>query len=1107
MSNTQEEQENNNLICSKINNGPNDEEIIINDKEETESYQYYESNKLFNNGNNINEGEADEDSDDTIVAYQEEKNSNLLESRDNIFSKDSTNENEINIEYEKEEKINALDNKLAKAESNDINNNKIKINNLNKIGIKKKKKKKKKNKEEKIEIFAQDKKLKQIKLNNLIKKIKIDKRTDKSLPKLSDRNDPNILKKKLSNPINLNQFREKGRSKSIKQTNNKILSNASAEFTPKEIIYENGVSDDEEEIKKILKKRKKRKTYLKPIMTPYLLSIKEKNEYNLRLQKIRQQFTEKKFVHEQKFFYYVLKPGNGASLVKNSLKHRINWKEAQMNVTSLFNFKWQSSNSCIDFNRLSSVESIPQMVNHFEFHSSISNKSNMFLNLFQYCESNNINIWKYVPLTIFISPDNENEKYFDNLFDSINNYIVNYKDIKTTIDKEKKYEKYSKLFKTMQCQIFGRRKDLPKDRWMMGSKTPLQIPDTHYEGKNLWVLKASNLNRGQCIRLLDSKEKFHEIIKDWSQGINLKNNNKGTTDNNIQFRLNCETSPTKTDEIPMSDTYITEKIVAQKYIEKPLCYYGRKCDMRVWVMLTHDLKVYVYKEGHLKTCSEKYDINNQKDAFVHITNYSFQKHSLNFQKFELGNEVPFYDFQKYLDKEFKDKKINVKEHIMEQVKYIVGLTMKSVREKINANNRSFCFEIFGYDFMMDIDFNVYLLEINTNPGLEISSPWIKAIVPRMVDDALRLTMDEVFPPKYQFDKNSITELNYEEYSNDLIHPKEEIKNEGPRKIKRKRFTTICDQGSGTQDVNDEQYQQENIRQREVKIQKKININNDENIKTNENNNNNKQPENEKDSIKEQKEKNNEENNNNISNNKNENKIKEKEQKEKEEKEKEKPFNQKDYKSPFPVPGYEPWDNLWEFICELKEEKPQNNYAPGIKGLLEIQKKRQTASAPLPNEANSNKKIVKPSSNNNITKEKNQINNNKNMNNLKEIKKEKKSENTKTNKKINENVNKKDKNTKTNNLNKKKEKEKEKKIKENNIKVINKMEEERKNNDIDKEKVNDKNNEIEKNSNKIEGSKIIQIDVKQEECKESIEKERKDILENEINDDKKQEQKV
>ena len=124
------------------------------------------------------------------------------------------------------------------------------------------------------------------------------------------------------------------------------------------------------------------------------------------MQKIRQQFTEKKFVHDQKLYYYVLKPGNGATLIKNSLKHRTNWREAQMNVTSLFNFKWQASTMCIDYNRLSSVESIPQMVNHFEYHSSISNKSNMFLNLFQYCESNNINIWKFVPLTIFINPNN-----------------------------------------------------------------------------------------------------------------------------------------------------------------------------------------------------------------------------------------------------------------------------------------------------------------------------------------------------------------------------------------------------------------------------------------------------------------------------------------------------------------------------------------------------------------------------------------------------------------------------------------------------------------------------------------------------------------------------
>ena len=1099
MSNIQDEQENNNIIYSKINNGLNDEEIIINDKEqETESYHYYQSNKLFNNKNNCVEGESEEDSDDTIVAFQEEKNSNFVESKDNIFSKESTNTNEINIEYEKETKDFISENKLIKAKSNEINNNvKIKNSFSNKINLKKTKKKKKKEKEEKIEIYAHDKKLKQIKLNNLLKKIKIDKKNDKSVSKI---NEKNLIHKKLINQVNINQIKTKCLSKSIKQTDIKNPS-SSGELTPHKIINENAVSDDEEEIKKILRKRKKRRTNLKPIMTPYLLSIKEKNEYNLRLQKIRQQFTEKKFVHEQKFFYYVLKPGNGANLVKNSLKHRINWKEAQMNVTSLFNFKWQTSTSCIDYNRLSSVESIPQMVNHFEYHNCISNKSNMFLNLFQYCESNNINIWKYVPLTIFISPKNENEKYFDTLFDDINNYIVNYDDINKDLDKEKKKEKYSKLFKTMNCNVFGRRKDLPKDTWMMGSRTPLEISDTHYEGKNLWVLKASNLNRGQCIRLLDSKEKFHEIIKDWSQGINLKTTNKGITENNIQYRINSESNPTKNDEIPMSDTYITQKIVVQKYIEKPLCYYGRKCDMRVWVMLTQGLKVYIYKEGHLKTCSEKYDINNKKDAFVHITNYSFQKHSLNFQKFELGNEVPFYDFQKYLDKEYKDNKIDVKKNIMEQVKYIVGLTMKSVKEKINQKNRNFCFEIFGYDFMMDINFNVYLLEINTNPGLEISSPWIKAIVPRMVDDALRLTMDEVFPPKYQFDKNSITELNYEDYSNDLINKKEEEKKESPRKIKRKKYTTICDQGSGTQDKNEEQYQQENVRKAEIKIQKKINEFKIEDIKNNDNSAHKLQ--NEKEYIKDLLEKNNEEN---IDNNKNENKSKEKE-------EKEKSFNQKDYKSPFPVPGYQPWENLWELICDLNEEKSQNNainnqnnYSPGIKGLLEIQKKRQTASAPTPTDINNTKRMIKNNNNvnNTVQKDKNIINNPKNHNNIKDIKKEKKIDDKKIIKKQSDNLTKKDKNQKLNNLNKNKEKEK--KIKENKeviVKTKDKIAEERKNNDIDKNIITEKNNE------KIIENKIVQNnnikDIHENEDKEKNQKNIEDLLINEnkieLNDEK------
>ena len=926
MSNDKENKSNLNIVYSKIDNGLNDEEIMINNNETAnDDYNYYINN---NNLNNF-EGEEDDDekSDDTIVAFQEEKNSNLFESSENIFIKDLKNEKE-----ESNKTINKFIENNKESLSN-LNNNTVVSKNSTALSFKKtkkKKKKKKKDKTEKIEIYAKDKnKLKQVKINNM-NKIKLEKNINKKHFKNNDKTDKNTFIKKLSNPTDL--LRSKSLSKTTKDMPDK-MGVGSIELSSSKIIYENGVSDDEGEMNKIIKKKKKRKKYLKPIMTQYLQNIKEKNEYNLRLQKIRQQFTEKKFVHEQKLFYYVLKPGNGATLVKNSLKHRINWKEAQMNVTSLFNFKWQPSTICIDYKNLSSVESIPQVVNHFEYHNAISNKANMFLNLFEYCESNNLNIWKYVPFTIFISPENENEKYFDTLYNNINNYIINYNDISNNLNMKEKEEKYSNLFKTIIFKTFGRRKDVPKDTWMMGTRTPLQIPDMHYEGKNFWVLKASNLNRGQCIRLIDSKEKFHEIIKDWSQGINLKGTNKGTTDNNIQFRVNNENNnQNKGDEIPQSDTYMTEKIIVQKYIEKPLCYYGRKCDMRIWVLLTHQMKVFVYKEGHLKTCSEKFDINNNKDAFIHITNYSFQKHCLNFQKFELGNEVPFHDFQKYLDKEYKDKKINVKEHIMNQVKHIIEITMRSVKEKINPNKRNFCFEIFGYDFMMDVNLNVFLLEINTNPGLEISSPWIKAIVPRMVDDALRLTIDEVFPTKYQFDKNVITEINYEDYSNDLSNKEktEEKNDEGPKIIKKKKYVNICDQGSGTQDKNDEKYIQENMRLKEVKLQKKINdINQKDNTKNNDNNNDNNNLNND--------------NTEKIKKNNNDNLMKKKDKQNKE-----KEFNQKDYKSPFPVPGYESWENLWEFVCELIDQNiqntqnTQNNYTAGVRGLLEIQKKRQTS---------------------------------------------------------------------------------------------------------------------------------------------------------------------
>ena len=70
--------------------------------------------------------------------------------------------------------------------------------------------------------------------------------------------------------------------------------------------------------------------------------------------------------------------------------------------------------------------------------------------------------------------------------------------------------------------------------------------------------------------------------------------------------------------------------------------------------------------------------------------------------------------------------------LVPKIKDRMKMTMKSVRRKINRNGRVHCFELFGYDFMIDEDLKVWLIEVNTNPCLEESSPILEEILPRML---------------------------------------------------------------------------------------------------------------------------------------------------------------------------------------------------------------------------------------------------------------------------------------------------------------------------------------------------------------------------------------
>ena len=611
---------------------------------------------------------------------------------------------------------------------------------------------------------------------------------------------------------------------------------------------------------------------------------------------------KKLFNNDNIYYYEIIYGGNSSEVIEECLKKRNQWKiysktgeeftqnynniyaptninintsptnsstkfnnQAYMSFNNLYiysnsnqnennplpNFIWSHSSTRLDFSEFSKYRPahIKKMTNHFEFHKEITNKMNLFLNMMIYSESCNLDLFSMVPLTFPIRYESQNYineiSSFIHIFNNINKYIDSDIDnldidLKKNTNNNYKY-KYRNLF---DLELRGR----------IGYRTPLHIPKSHYSGRNLWLVKAIDLNRGRCIKISDNINGIESIIKHFYKGmkksffrmvtkemiddeekenqknegfskINNHNNNKeeineildnnnknnktlnsninnniGKYKENINIKKNMHIikknkltnnkvhlpflstsnnilndtndlkghqkdksrnileKNTKQDLVNNNSkivytnimkgrqilkqnnpqVYQNSTIIIQKYIEKPLCYNGRKCDMRLWVMLTWDFNLYLFKEGHFKATSLPYDVNSQ-DSYVHLTNYSVQKNNKNFAKFETGNEISFSDFECSLD-----NKINVRKDLLPKVKEIIIHSLKSVCGKINKLERKMCFEIFGYDFMFDENYNPFLLEVNTNPGLEISSPLIEMLIPRMIDDAFKITIDKVF---------------------------------------------------------------------------------------------------------------------------------------------------------------------------------------------------------------------------------------------------------------------------------------------------------------------------------------------------------------------------
>ncbi|KAK5853671.1 hypothetical protein PBY51_014804 [Eleginops maclovinus] len=157
--------------------------------------------------------------------------------------------------------------------------------------------------------------------------------------------------------------------------------------------------------------------------------------------------------------------------------------------------------------------------------------------------------------------------------------------------------------------------------------------------------------------------------------------------------------------------------VIQKYLEKPLLLQpgNRKFDIRSWVLVDHQYNIYLYREGVLRTSSEPYNSSDLQDMTSHLTNHCIQKeHSQNYGRYEEGNEMFFDEFRLYL---LNTHNVTLETSILPQIKQIIKSCLTCIEPSISTKHLSYqSFQLFGFDFMVDESFKVWLIEINGAPA-------------------------------------------------------------------------------------------------------------------------------------------------------------------------------------------------------------------------------------------------------------------------------------------------------------------------------------------------------------------------------------------------------
>jgi len=198
----------------------------------------------------------------------------------------------------------------------------------------------------------------------------------------------------------------------------------------------------------------------------------------------------------------------------------------------------------------------------------------------------------------------------------------------------------------------------------------------------IWIMKPTGSAQGKGIFL------FHKLqqINDWKKDSGWK-----------------------------ADSAQAAAYVVQRYIENPQLIGGKKFDLRLYVLVTsyNPLTVYMYRSGFARFSSYRYNTTkaNLSDTFVHLTNVAVQKTGPGFDA-GAGSKWPLRNYRLFLVGKYGHQ---ATDRMFLDVEELCVNTLLSVQKVMISDKH--CFEMYGYDILIDDNLKPWLIEVNASPSI------------------------------------------------------------------------------------------------------------------------------------------------------------------------------------------------------------------------------------------------------------------------------------------------------------------------------------------------------------------------------------------------------